>query len=59
MISGFSPGKTQTAQMLGPEAESLPEPALHSMETQANSISIELIRNGNGLTPFLKTGKNL
>lgn len=43
----------------GPEAESLPEPALLSTETQANSISIELIRNGNGFTPFLKAGKKL
>lgn len=43
----------------GPEAESLPEAALLSTETQSNSISIELIRNGNGLTPFLKSGKKL
>lgn len=61
MASGFSPGKTQTAQTLpsGPEVKSLPEPALLSTETQANSISIELIRNGNGLTPFSKAGKKL
>lgn len=43
----------------GPRAESLPEPALLSMETQANSISVEVIRNGNGLTPFLEAGKKL
>lgn len=62
MVSNFSPGKTETTQMLvntWATAEWLPEAALLSMETHANPVHIDLIRDGNGLTLFWEAGKKL